>query len=108
VGTFSGKTVDKSQVFEVFYGGLKTAPIIAGCPLSMECKLYDVYELPQFDVFIGEIVETYADENVLTDGKVDLSKVNPLLFDMTSVQYWSLGKAAGKCWNIGRQYGNSE
>jgi len=108
VGTFSGKAVDKSQVFEVFYGELKTAPIIAGCPLSMECKLYDVYELPQFDVFIGEIVETYADEYVLTDGKVDLSKVNPLLFDMTSVQYWSLGKATGKCWNIGRQYSNSK
>ena len=108
VGTFSGKAVDKSQVFEVFYGELKTAPIIAGCPLSMECKLYDVYDLPQFDVFIGEVVETYADENVLTDGKADLSKVNPLLFDMTSVQYWSLGKAVGRCWNISRQYNNSK
>ena len=105
VGLVSGGKVDKSAVFETFFGELKTAPLIQACPLSMECRLYDTYELKTHDVFIGEIVATYADEAVLTDGKVDLSKVKPLLFDMTSLQYWSLGEPVGKCWNAGKQYG---
>ncbi len=52
---------------------------------------------------IGEIVETYVDESVLTDGKVDISKVKPLLFDMSSVKYWSVGNVIADCWSIGKQ-----
>jgi hypothetical protein len=58
----------------------------------MECKLHDIYELKTHDVFIGEVVATYADDAVLTDGKVDLAKVRPLLFDMSTLQYWSIGR----------------
>jgi len=104
VGMVSGSRTDKSGVFETFYGELKTAPIIRNCPLSMECRLHDIYELKTHDVFIGEIAATYAEDAVLTDGKVDLAKVKPLLFDMSSMQYWSLGQAIGKCWNVGKQY----
>jgi flavin reductase (DIM6/NTAB) family NADH-FMN oxidoreductase RutF len=106
VGMVSGSKTDKSGVFETFFGELKTAPIIQNCPLSMECRLYDTYDLKTHDVFIGEIVATYGDENVLCDGKVDLAKVKPLLFDMASKKYWSLGTAVGSCWNVGKQYNN--
>jgi len=104
VGLVTGSKVDKSEVFETFFGELETAPLIQNCPLSMECRLYDIYELKTHDVFIGEIVATYANEAVLTEGKVDLSKVKPLLFDMSSMQYWSLGQPVGVCWSVGKQY----
>ena len=104
VGLVSGSKTDKSGVFETFFGELKTAPLIQNCPLSMECRLYDTYEVKTHDVFIGEIVATYVDEAVLTDGKVDLEKVKPLLFDMSSKKYWSLGPAVGSCWSVGKQY----
>jgi flavin reductase (DIM6/NTAB) family NADH-FMN oxidoreductase RutF len=104
VGLVSGSKTDKSGVFDTFFGELKTAPIIQNCPLSMECRLYDTYELKTHDVFIGEIVATYADEDILSDGKVDLKKVKPLLFDMASKKYWSLGPAVGNCWSVGKQY----
>lgn len=107
VGLVSSSKTDKSGVFETFLGELKTAPIIQNCPLSMECRLYDIYELKTHDVFIGEIVATYADEAVLSDGKVNLAKVKPLLFDMASKKYWSLGPAVGSCWSVGKQYDNS-
>jgi flavin reductase (DIM6/NTAB) family NADH-FMN oxidoreductase RutF len=106
VGLVSGSKTDKSGVFETFFGELKTAPIIQNCPLSMECRLYDTYELKTHDVFIGEIVATYADEAALSDGKVDLVKVKPLLFDMAGKKYWSLGPAVGSCWSVGKQYKN--
>jgi flavin reductase (DIM6/NTAB) family NADH-FMN oxidoreductase RutF len=107
VGLVSGGKIDKSAVFGTFFGELKTAPLIQDCPLSMECRLYDTYDLKTHDVFIGEIVATYADEAVLSDGKVDLAKVKPLLFDMSSMKYWSLGPAVGSCWSEGKQYKKS-
>jgi flavin reductase (DIM6/NTAB) family NADH-FMN oxidoreductase RutF len=103
VGIVSGKKKDKSGIFEVFYGHLEKAPMITECPINMACKLYDVYDTPTHDLFIGEIVETFADESVLKDGKVDLARVKPLLFDMSSIKYWSIGKPVAGCWNIGKQ-----
>ncbi|MDH3829124.1 MAG: flavin reductase family protein [Desulfobacterales bacterium] len=103
VGIVSGKKTDKSSVFEVFYGNLENAPMITECPINMECKLYDVYDTPTHDLFIGEIVETYADESVLKNGKVDLARLKPLLFDMSSIKYWSIGNPVAGCWNIGKQ-----
>ena len=104
VGLVSGIRTDKSGVFETFFGELKTAPLIQNCPLSMECRLHDIYQLETHDVFIGEVAATYADEAGLTNGIVDIAKVHPLLFDMSSVKYWSLGNAVGNCWNVGKQY----
>ena len=77
--------------------------MIKECLLNMECRLFDVYDTPTHDLIIGEIAETYADESVLTDGKVDIDKVKPLLFDMSSIKYWSLGEEIGNCWNVGKQ-----
>lgn len=104
VGLVSGKEVDKSNVFEVFYGDLKTAPIIRNCPLSMECRLIDIYETKANEIFIGEIISSYAQTEMLVNEKVDLAKVDPLLFDMSSKQYFSLGEIAGKGWNDGKKY----
>lgn len=96
VGLVSGKEVDKSNVFEVFYGDLETAPIIKNCPLSMECRLVDIYDAKTSEIFIGEIVNSYAQTEVLVNEQVDLAKVDPLLFDRSSNQYFSLGEIAGK------------
>jgi flavin reductase (DIM6/NTAB) family NADH-FMN oxidoreductase RutF len=38
-GLNSGSEVDKSEVFDVFYGELKTALMISECPVNIECKL---------------------------------------------------------------------
>jgi flavin reductase (DIM6/NTAB) family NADH-FMN oxidoreductase RutF len=103
IGLVSGKKTDKAEVFEIFYGSLPKAPMITACPVNMECTLFDIYDTPTHDLFIGEIIETYADEFVLKDGKVDLSKVKPLLFDMSSIQYWSIGNPLANCWNIGKK-----
>ena len=68
----------------------------------MELKLHDVLDFKTHDVFVGELVQTYVDDGVLADGNIDIAKVRPLLFDMASKKYWSLGEAAGNCWNAGK------
>jgi flavin reductase (DIM6/NTAB) family NADH-FMN oxidoreductase RutF len=102
-GIMTGKKTDKAALVEVFYGGLETAPMIKACPVCMECSLERVVDFPDHDVFIGKIVETYVHESVLRDGTIDIAKVRPLLFDMNSRKYWSLGGELGDCWNVGKQ-----
>ena len=45
-GLVSGEKTDKSQVFDVFYGSLKTAPMIRECPVTLECRLVQTVPLP--------------------------------------------------------------
>lgn len=102
VGIVSGKSTDKSGLFEVFQGTLEFAPMIAQCPLTMECRVRQTVIVGEHELFIGELVQTYACLECLTDGKIDMSKVDPLLFDFTRILYWSLGEVAGKPWNAGK------
>ena len=102
-GLVSSANVDKSKLFDVFYGDLKTAPMIRECPRCIECRLVKALALPTNDIFIGEIAASYADERCLTDGKPDGKKVNPLLLTMPDNGYWTVGERAGKAWSDGRK-----
>jgi flavin reductase (DIM6/NTAB) family NADH-FMN oxidoreductase RutF len=101
-GLVSGKREDKSALFEIFYGELKTAPMIKKFPISLECKLNDIYEMPSNDLFIGEIIATHTEEKYLTHGKPDIKKINPAVLTMPDNNYWSIGENVGKAWKIGR------
>lgn len=103
-GITSGKTIDKSLVFECFYGTLNSAPMIKECPINMECKLIKTVDFPKHDVFVGEVFETYCDDQVITDEAVDLAKVRPILFSMHTRSYWEIGKLLAKAWEIGKEF----
>jgi flavin reductase (DIM6/NTAB) family NADH-FMN oxidoreductase RutF len=105
-GIVSGEKADKSQLFDVFYGKLETAPMIRECPICLECRLVKAIELPTHDVFIGEIMASYADADCLTDGKPDFAKVRPLLLTMPDNGYWALGDRVGKAWSDGKKFMN--
>lgn len=101
-GLVTGEKVDKSGLFPVERGDLSHAPLIADCPLSMELKLAQTVTLGHHEIFIGEVVNTYAHEKCLTDGKPDLAKIDPLLFDFMKIDYWSIGERTGKPWRDGK------
>jgi flavin reductase (DIM6/NTAB) family NADH-FMN oxidoreductase RutF len=104
IGMVSGANNDKSMIYESFYGELKGAPMIKKASLAMECKVIEIIDRPNHDVFLVEPQNTYCDENVLTDGKVDLSKIRPILFDMPLHKYWKLGEPFADCWSVGKGY----
>lgn len=83
-------------------GRLAHAPLIADAPLSIECRVERTLTVGEHEVFIGEVVDTYIDEACITDGRPDLAKVDPLLFDFTRILYWSLGEPVGRPWNAGK------
>jgi flavin reductase (DIM6/NTAB) family NADH-FMN oxidoreductase RutF len=101
-GMVSGGTTDKSELFEVFYGEHKAAPLIKECPLCMACVLFDTVLLPANTLYIGEIVEVYTEERYLTEGKPDIRKINPFSLSMPDNNYWRVGDNAGKAWQAGK------
>ena len=50
---------------------------------------------------VGEIVASQADERILTDGKVDLGKLRPIIFDPSFNAYRVVGEVAGKAFSDG-------
>ena len=101
-GLVSGQDRDKSRLFTLFYGELKHAPMIQECPLVFACRLVNIVELPSNDLFIGEVVETYAAEDCLTGGAPDVAKMAPFTLTMPDNTYWKIGSQAGKAWEAGR------
>ena len=104
-GLVSGKNVDKSGLFEIFYGRLKSAPLIKQCPVSMECKVVQTVDLPTNTFFIAEIIDIYSEDRFLTEGKPDVKKINPFLLTMPDNRFWSIGECVGKAWNSGKTVG---
>ena len=102
-GIYSGHKIDKSQIFQVEYGKLNTAPLIQECPANLECNVIHSLDLGSHVLFIGEIMETYIDANCMTDDKADPDKIDPLIFTTGARQYQRLGEAVGKAWEIGKK-----
>ena len=49
-------------------------PIIKECVAHLECKLYSKQATGDHTIFVGEIIEAYADKQVLKDGEYNLEK----------------------------------
>ncbi len=75
------------------------APVLECYPVTLECSLVSWDEESGF--LTGKIECMLADESVLTDGKVDLDKLKPILFDSTSGSYRSFGPIVGKAFHDG-------
>ena len=66
-------------------------PLIAECPVNLECKLTQTIPLGSHDLFIGEIVAVHVDEELLDErGTIDYSKAGAVAY--LGNEYWSLGK----------------
>ena len=105
VGITSGKQIDKSALFDVFYGELKTAPMINEAPMNHECKLVKILDFGGTnEIFVGEIIQTYIDEECLVNGKPDIRKLQPILFAGLDRIYLEIGKFIGEAYKIGKEY----
>ena len=76
------------------------APIINEYPLTLECKVVSWVD----GILIGEVVNQSADERILTDGKVDLAKLQPIVFDAAGMCYRAIGEVVGGAWNAGKKF----
>lgn len=78
------------------------APVIEEFPVVMECELAEVTSTESFYAIVGKIVNTAAEEHVLSPhGKVDPSKLNALIFDQFQHGYYVSGEKVGQAWKTG-------
>jgi flavin reductase (DIM6/NTAB) family NADH-FMN oxidoreductase RutF len=95
-GFISGREVDKFAVRELspVPGSVIETPIIAECPINMECRVTHHLPLGSHDLFIGEVLAVQMSPAILDDqGRVDDRKLKPILF--TASEYWGLGELLG-------------
>lgn len=78
------------------------APIIDELPMAIECRL--VSYNPDTGIMLGEIVNVCADESVLTDGKIDPKKLQPITFDGVNNTYIALGETVGHAFSDGLKF----
>ena len=79
------------------------APIINEYPVTMECRVVKMEEDGEGGAFVvGEIVNASADSTMMTGGKIDIRKLNPVAWDGSSFNYFSLGDSVGQAWNSGK------
>ena len=75
------------------------APIIEEYPLTLECRMKSWDASTGY--LIGEIVASQADESILTNGKVDLGKLRPIIFDPSFNAYRVVGEVVGRAFSDG-------
>jgi flavin reductase (DIM6/NTAB) family NADH-FMN oxidoreductase RutF len=67
------------------------APLIAECPVNLECQVKEVKPLGSHDLFLAEIVAVQIDEDALNEAsRLDLNKAQPLVYG--DGKYWALGE----------------
>ncbi len=100
VGIESGRKVPnkfEKSGFHATKSEFVNAPLIDELPVAMECTVKSFED----GILIGEIVNVSADESVVVDGKVDLSKFKPIAFDPFNNAYIGLGEKVGNAFKDG-------
>jgi flavin reductase (DIM6/NTAB) family NADH-FMN oxidoreductase RutF len=95
-GTVSGRDEDKWKACGFTHAPASQVgvPLIAECPVNIECRVRQTLSLGSHDLFVGEVVCVQMDESVLDDrGRLDVAKADP--FAYLSGDYRRVGELLG-------------
>ena len=98
-GIYTGKKVNKFEKCKRTKeeATVVSCPMIAECPVSIECKVTDIVPLGSHDMFMADIVAVNVAEELFDkDGKFHLEKADLIAY--AHGEYFTLGKRLG---NIG-------
>jgi flavin reductase (DIM6/NTAB) family NADH-FMN oxidoreductase RutF len=104
-GIASGRETDKVAAvgFTAVASDQVDAPYLAELPLVLECRLLHTLEIGLHTLFVGEIVDVKADEDVLDSrGQPDPETVRPFVYLPEVQRYHGLGPTLGTAFKIGR------
>ena len=104
-GLVTGRNSDKFAATKLtpVKSKLVDAPYVKEFPLVMECKLVQVVELGLHTQFVGEVIDTKADESIIGDhGAIDIKKLKPLVFTPDTQDYYGIGSFKGKVFSAGK------
>lgn len=84
--------------------GTVDAPVFDEFPLTLECRVAKADKVGEDYYFIGNIVNILADEDIFTDGRIDVKKLGVITFDPANGKYIALGDTVGNAYREGRKY----
>lgn len=96
-GTTSGAVTDKFAEFGLtpLPAQKVRPPLIAECPLNLECRVVGMHTIGDHDLFLGEVLVEHVDADCLdADGRLDTRKLNPLCY--ANGEYYTLGDYLGR------------
>lgn len=107
-GLVSGSQVDKSVLFETFYGELGTAPMIAECPVNLECRVVKEFSIQHRQIFVGEVVQAYVDDEFVVErgerkGVADMTRLDPIIYALDN-RYYRIGETIGLGYQEGKDF----
>jgi flavin reductase (DIM6/NTAB) family NADH-FMN oxidoreductase RutF len=92
-GRVSGRDVDKLKRFGLtpLPATIVKPPLIAECPVNIECKVTGIQVIGDHDLFLGEVVAQHVDEDVLDEnGKIVVERLNGFAFVLS--EFWAFGR----------------
>ena len=95
-GVVSGRDEDKWAAcgFTPAPAAEVQVPLIAECPVNIECRVQRVLSLGSHDLFIGQVVAVQVDEAVLDErGRFDFAQARPFAF--LNGEYRQIGELLG-------------
>jgi flavin reductase (DIM6/NTAB) family NADH-FMN oxidoreductase RutF len=104
-GIASGKDVDKfaRTGLTPVKSEVVDAPYVKEFPLVIECKVIHVYDIGLHTLFIGEIIDIKADEEILTaEGKIDTLKLKPVVYSPSERIYHGICENLGPAHQMGK------
>jgi flavin reductase (DIM6/NTAB) family NADH-FMN oxidoreductase RutF len=96
-GTVSGRHVDKFAEFGLTPVAAESVqpPLIAECPINIECRVIGIQEIGDHDLFLGEaLAEHVAQEALDEKGNIMVDRLDPLCY--LHGEYWSCGRRLGR------------
>lgn len=81
LGSHSGREEDKFSKLNIkVEEGIKVnAPLLADCPINIECKVVDSIVTGSHEMFVGKIEYVHTDRKIVDDkGNIDFSKIELL------------------------------
>jgi flavin reductase (DIM6/NTAB) family NADH-FMN oxidoreductase RutF len=108
-GTMSGRDHDKFAElgFTAAPASKVTAPLVAECPINIECVVRHQLNLGVHDLYLAEIVAVHYDEELLDSrGHVITGKLDAMAY--VEGEYWSLDARLGSYGRAGEAKGHHQ
>lgn len=99
VGMVSANNVEnklKKANFHTIKAKNINAPLIKELPLALECRLLK-YDKKSGHLY-ASIVNVSVDSSIITNGKVDMKKFEPIIYDGLNHNYHVIGKKVGEAY----------
>ncbi len=106
LGVESGYNTDKIRNigFTVTEAKSVHAPLINEFPLSLECEIVHTVTVGSHMQVTGKVKRILAEESILGNkGRIDIRKLNPIIYDEEQVQYLSVGEKVTDAFRTGME-----